>query len=462
MTDEVLKSKERTLEEAYNCGCGIDSSGLDLFFLDRRQVLDIIWYMGDSLMILNPDAVISFVNKTTEEMLGYNVCEIIGKPVGLVVDDKDMKLFLFLKDIVAQGSIRNYDMNYLSKKGEKIQVAVNASIMRDAQKKLAGIIIAARDMRQTIETIHNLEETKATLEDRVRRRTVALEKTYKELKDAQTHLVQREKMASIGQLAAGVAHEINNPMGFVNSNLNTLTSYVIGIKEILSMYRWLEESVKNKDYEKAGTILQDIDGFKQDIDFEFTIEDMDKLVSESNDGVERVREIVRGLREFSHSGESKMVEFNVNEGLESTIKMVWNELKYKADITKEYGDVHKIWCFPNQINQVFTNILVNAAHAIPTKGEIKIKTYAEGFMTTNNGWVVIEILDTGAGMSEDVKTKIFDPFFTTKPVGMGTGLGLAIAYSIIEKHGGTIDVESEADKGTKFIIRLPFGEVNHA
>lgn len=455
MTDEVLNSKERTVEEAYNCGCGIDGNGFDLFFLDRKRVLDIIWSMSDSLIILNADAVVSFVNRTTEEMLGYSVCEIIGKPAGLVVDDEDMKLFLFLKGIVRQRIMRNYEMNYLNKKGEKIPVSVNASIIYDEEKKPLCIIMTARDMRQTLELIHNLKETKAMLEDKVKTRTHAIEQAHKELKDTQSQFVQREKMASIGQLAAGVAHEINNPMGFVNSNLNTLTSYVIGIKELLNMYGWLEESIKNKDYERAYTLVQDIEGFKQDIDFEFAIEDMDKLVSESNDGVERVMEIVRSLREFSHTTEPNMAEFDVNEGLESTIKMLWNELKYKVDVIKEYGDVPKISAFPTQINQVFTNILVNAAHAMPAKGEIKIKTYLERFMSTNNGWVVIELSDTGVGMSPDVKAKIFDPFFTTKPVGMGTGLGLSITYEIIKKHGGTIDVESEEGKGAKFIIRLP-------
>lgn len=283
----------------------------------------------------------------------------------------------------------------------------------------------------------------------------------KKLQETKSHLIQSEKMASVGQLAAGVAHEINNPMGFISSNFNTLTGYVAEMRELLNMYNWLDNALKDKDFDEAYKLWKDIDQFKNDIDLEFITEDIGKLVAESKDGIERVRTIVADLKNFSHKSEDEMKEFDVNKGLESTIHLVWNELKYKAEVKKEYSEVPNILCFPQQINQVFTNVIVNAAQAIPERGEIKIKTYTESFMHTNNGWAVVEIMDNGTGMTDEVKQNLFTPFFTTKPVGKGTGLGLSIAYGIIKKHNGTIDVESEAGKGTKFIIRLPVNEVTN-
>jgi signal transduction histidine kinase len=257
-------------------------------------------------------------------------------------------------------------------------------------------------------------------------------------------------MSSIGQLAAGVAHEINNPVGFINSNLTTLNEYLADMKRLFGMYAPLDRVMKDQRYEEAGQIHQDIEKFKQEIGIEFIVEDLTKILDESKEGVERVTSIVKSLKDFSHvdTGD-KRVEFDLNEGLESTLRIVWNELKYKAEVIREYGEIPKVSGLPQQINQVFMNLLVNAAQAIHDKGKIKIRTYK------GNGWVNVEISDTGTGMSDEVKRRVFEPFFTTKPVGKGTGLGLSIVYGIMEKHHGKIEVESEVGKGTKFTVRLP-------
>jgi len=198
---------------------------------------------------------------------------------------------------------------------------------------------------------------------------------------------------------------------------------------------------------------------------DFIVEDLPVLLDESIDGIDRVREIVKNLKEFSHVDRGAQRPFNLKDGLESTLKIAWNELKYDAEVTKDYGDVPEVSCRPQQINQVFMNLLVNASHAIKEKakalaessdkeyraekGKIVIRTYSE------SGFVVAEIKDSGAGIPEDKIEKIFDPFFTTKPVGKGTGLGLSISYGIIKKHGGRIEVESEVGVGTTFKVFLP-------
>jgi two-component system NtrC family sensor kinase len=184
---------------------------------------------------------------------------------------------------------------------------------------------------------------------------------------------------------------------------------------------------------------------------DFLLEDFDTVISESQDGSQRVKSIVENLRDFSHVGKGKSEFADINKGIQSTLNIVWNELKYKAEVIKEYGDIPQIECLPQQLNQVFMNLLINAAQAITTHGQIRIRTYQEG----KN--VIIEISDTGVGIPKEMIPRIFEPFFTTKEVGQGTGLGLSVAYGIVQKHNGKIEVESEANKGTTFRVILPSG-----
>jgi signal transduction histidine kinase len=260
---------------------------------------------------------------------------------------------------------------------------------------------------------------------------------------AQSQLLQSEKLAAIGQLAAGVAHEINNPVGFVSSNLGTLKRYVDSLFEALAAY----EASEGELHDETRNALTEL---KQRIDLAFLREDVGTLIAESTQGLQRVTRIVQDLKDFSHMDESQMQWANLERGLDSTLNVVANELKYKAEVVKEYGGVPEVECIASQINQVFMNLLVNAAQAIQERGRITIRTALEG-----DTHVRVEIADTGSGIRPEHLKRIFDPFFTTRPVGKGTGLGLSLAYGIIQKHGGSIDVSSEPGVGSTFRITLP-------
>jgi len=262
------------------------------------------------------------------------------------------------------------------------------------------------------------------------------------LEEAHNQLLQAEKMASIGQLAAGVAHEINNPIGFVNSNLGVLQSYVQKLLNLVGAYEKYEPELSTESIEALNAL-------KQETDLGYLRDDISDLLSESLGGLQRVKRIVQDLKDFSHISDSEMLWANLEDGLESTLNVVWNELKYKAEVVKDYGKLPEVECIPSQLNQVFMNLLVNAAQAIQEHGKITLRTRQE------DDNVRIEIADTGCGIPQEIINRIFDPFFTTKPVGTGTGLGLSITHGIIRKHNGRIDVSSEPGKGTTFSITIP-------
>ena len=251
-------------------------------------------------------------------------------------------------------------------------------------------------------------------------------------------------MASIGQLAAGVAHEINNPLGFVNSNMGTLKKY---INTLLAVVGANGRAVAQM---APGTPLAArVDAIGREADLAFLKEDVPDLVKESLEGLKRVREIVQALKDFSHVGEADWQPADLHAGLDSTLNIVANEIKYKATVEKRYGSLPEVTCLPSQLNQVFMNLLVNAAHAIEESGIITISTGVDG------DWVWVAISDTGCGIPPQNLNRIFEPFFTTKPVGSGTGLGLSLSYSTVSKHGGRIDVDSRIGVGTTFTVRLP-------
>ena len=239
-------------------------------------------------------------------------------------------------------------------------------------------------------------------------------------------------------------------MGFIFSNLRTLSEYIEDITNLLEAYKRLEESVDAGALEKAQDQLKALSIKKEDLDLEYLLDDIDELITESRDGADRVQKIVLNLKEFSHVGREEKMPANINKGLESTINIVWNELKYKATLEKDYGEIPQVPCYLQEINQVFMNLLVNAGQAIEEQGEINVRTYEE------EAHVCIDIADTGRGMPPEVQKRIFEPFYTTKEVGEGTGLGLSIGYQIVvEKHGGDLLVESEQGVGTTFTIKLP-------
>ncbi|HLD66027.1 MAG TPA: ATP-binding protein [Pseudomonas sp.] len=256
------------------------------------------------------------------------------------------------------------------------------------------------------------------------------------LEQANHQLLQSEKMAAIGQLAAGVAHEINNPIGFVSSNLKTLSGYVQDMLQII-------------DALDGNSSLESLRQLKQSLEYDYLRTDIKALLSESEDGIQRVKKIIMALKDFSHIDEDEFRKADLHLGIDTTLNVVNNELKYKAEIIKEYGDLPDVECIASQINQVMMNLLINAAHAIDSFGCITIRT---GQLDEQ---VWLEVEDSGRGIEPQVLKRIFEPFFTTKPVGKGTGLGLSLSYNIVQKHHGRIEVFSQPGQGTRFRIWLP-------
>jgi signal transduction histidine kinase len=274
----------------------------------------------------------------------------------------------------------------------------------------------------------------------------------RKLEEAQNQLLQSEKMASLGQLAAGVAHELNNPIGFVRSNVTTLKGYLDSLFGIIQAYD--TKAAESMPPEALAALA----AIKQREDFDFLHEDIFQLLAESQDGLTRVQDIVQNLKDFSRVGESGFGWADLHACLDSTLNIIWNELKYKCTVVKHYDQtLPQVYCIASQLNQVFMNLLVNAGHAIAEKGEITITT-----RQTPDGTVQVAISDTGCGIAAEHLPHLFEPFFTTKPIGKGTGLGLSITYGIIGKHKGSIDVSSEVGKGTTFTVNLPVDRSDEA
>lgn len=270
----------------------------------------------------------------------------------------------------------------------------------------------------------------------LRLKQVEQDQLLRKLETANSQLLQSEKLAAIGQLAAGVAHEINNPIGFVFSNLKTLTGYVQDLLKIIDAVDGVAD-------------LDELRQIKRRLEYDYIRSDVGALITESEDGIDRVRRIISALKDFSHIEEEEFRPADLHRGLDTTLNVVNNELKYKAEVIREYGELPEVECIPSQINQVAMNLLVNAAHAIEKFGRIYLRTGLE----QDEVWLEIE--DTGKGIEDKVLNRIFEPFFTTKPVGKGTGLGLALSYTIVQKHGGRIEVKSELGAGTRFRVYLP-------
>lgn len=276
-----------------------------------------------------------------------------------------------------------------------------------------------------------------------------LEKVNIRLVENQAQLIQSEKLASLGQLSAGVAHEINNPMAFVTSNLRTLANYARTIKEAASEYGDLLKAVRGEPDASLTAAQERMEKRIRAGKFQSVLDDLDGIIAESLDGAQRVNEIVHSLKSMARVDNAFLEPTDINRCLEDALKLAWNELKYKCAVEKEFGDLPMVQGHPGQLKQVFINLLVNAAQAIPEKGTIFIRTFRD------KDRVTIEIEDTGTGIAEADIPKLFTPFFTTKPVGQGTGLGLPISYGIIQNLQGGMDVRSRPDAGTTFIITLP-------
>lgn len=341
--------------------------------------------------------------------------------------------------------VKKMDGNYIwvQSEGRVTQRDQNGRALR-----MTGINRDITDLKIAEDQI-NADQINAQIKQIMQSNTQLLE-ANRQLEQAQNQLLQSEKMASIGLLAAGVAHEINNPISYVNSNLGTLKKYLSNIFSMLDKY----ESALQLTAAPAQA-LDELLAFKEKINLEYLQRDTKDLLAESLEGLDHVKKIVADLKDFSHSeSEETWKSTDVQQVLETCLNMVWSELKYKCEVRKEYSPLPKVFCLPSRLNQVFINLLLNAAQAIKDHGVITLRTGQEG----DQVWIEVE--DTGEGIDPKNINRIFDPFFTTKPVGQGTGLGLALSYRIIEKHLGRIEVRSKINKGSVFRVWLPVKQPN--
>lgn len=303
-----------------------------------------------------------------------------------------------------------------------------------------------------------VRQARAQLEERVSSRTEMLEQSmnqlataYEDVKRTQKQLVQSEKLASIGQLAAGVAHEINNPTGFVASNLSTMREYVATFKRWYDVVADLQHTLSDDEADPVALseTLKALTDLRRDEDLDELLQDADALLQESLDGTGRITRIVKDLRSFAHPDSDKVELTPLEHAIDDALRLSWNALKYKAEVHTQFESGLLVNCRTDQLTQVFINLLVNAAQAIESNGTIAVTTFAA------DGEAVAQVQDTGCGISEANLSKLFDPFFTTKEVGTGTGLGLSISHGIVERHGGRIEVSSTVGQGTTFSVHLP-------
>ena len=344
-------------------------------------------------------------------------------------------------EIDATATILNTATDHIMKSTHKLAMAsqVHGEVVEDSCEALR---IKNTMLKASEEKYRTLAQN---LDKEVKRQT-------EEIRQSRDRLMQQEKMASIGQLAAGVAHEINNPMGFITSNLTTLDEYQKELTHFISRQKQLIHKAfeaRLLEEEELTTLHHDLLDLETRSDIDFILKDTDPLITESIDGAERIRKIVQDLKDVAHPGAEELATADINTHLDKAVNIAASELRYKATLVKEYGELPLVPCYARQLGQVFINLLVNAAQAMEEKGTITLASRQE------KCHVVVDISDTGSGIPKEKLKKIFDPFFTTKPVGKGTGLGLNVVYNIIKRHHGSIGVKSELGKGTTFSIRLP-------
>lgn len=479
---KVLFSEEKTDTEALNM------MGVELAqFLNSSPV---------PTFVLDANHVVTHWNKACEYVLGYSAARMIGtqnqwKPFyqakrPVLADflmsaqfENEIEEFYGKKCTASQLIKGAYEANdYFANLGQSgLWLHFTAAPLYNSQGEIIGAIETLEDITERYEAENALRQAHDNLENLVKRRTAQLAEVNLKLEEdikhretienelirrnteltelnaqfskAQEQLLQSEKMASIGQLAAGVAHEINNPVGYIFSNFGTLEKYIDDLFEILECYEATEKHIV------SPTVKDELEKIKEKVELDFLKSDIPELMQQSKDGISRVRKIVQDLKDFSRVDSAVEWQWaNLHEGIDSTLNIVNNEIKYKADIVKEYGDIPDVECLPSQINQVIMNLVVNASHAITKeRGEIVIRT------STDHENVLIEVRDNGSGISKENVSRIFDPFFTTKPVGKGTGLGLSLSYGIVKKHNGEIRVTSELGEGTSFLVSLPVKHV---
>ena len=335
------------------------------------------------------------------------------------------------------GGVKDWELDHVQPDREPVLVGYTTCVLRDASGVIKGIGAVGRDLTKKLELTAQLAETNQKLEGTL----LQLEKTHLQLKNTQAQLLQSEKMRALGQMVAGVAHEINNPLGFIRNNIAFLDEKIRDIKSTYSKINIQTSNAKYTDSNHNEKLEQE----SKDLFWG----DIDDAIQESLDGVDRIQEIVLSLRNFSRLDEADIKEADINEGLKNTVHLVQPMCKDNIAIDENYGAIPRIVCHPGEINQVFLNLITNAIQAIEEEGLISVSTVYD------NGVVIVKIKDSGMGMDQQTLSKLGEPFFTTKPIGTGVGLGLAVSFGIIQRHNGKLLFESSLAQGTTATIELP-------
>ncbi len=426
--DKLTKARdERMRPRAY-----LDDEGTAEELKRDLEMLKFALDQHVSMTVADTDGTILYVNDRFCELSGYARDELVGENHRMLKSGVHTpEVFADLWDTIMAGEVwHNTVCN--KKKGGGVTWSESTIVPFLDKEGNPFQFIAMRT------NITRLKET----EEALRASNTKLHELNRRLGEAQSQLLQSEKLASLGQLAAGVAHEINNPMGYIDSNLGMLEGYLKDLFRVLEAYQGAEAGM---DADTLKTLTE----LKSGVDLGFLREDVSDLCRESREGVTRVTQIVQDLKNFSRVDDAKWQWTDLHHGLDSTLNVAHNEIKYKAELVKEFGSLPEIQCRPARLNQVFLNLLINAAQAIDERGTITVRTGAEP------EWVWVEVEDTGKGIPIDEIGKIFDPFFTTKEIGQGTGLGLSLSHGIVSDHGGRIEVDSKPGEGTRFRVWLP-------
>ncbi|KAF0215119.1 MAG: multi-sensor signal transduction histidine [Geobacteraceae bacterium] len=412
---------------------------------ERQRLFSLLESLPGFVCLQAPDYSIAFANRYFRDCFGEvegRLCYQIFQdreepcehcPTFQVFADRELKLWEWAGRNNRTYQVYDYPFTDIDGSPLVLEMGIDVTEQKSAEREL-------RKNRAELITRHDeLQNIYLQLEGKNR----DLETAYAELKATQAQMLQNDKMASIGQLAAGVAHEINNPIGFVTSNLGTLDKYMA------KLAGFIDAQAEKIASHAPPEVVEGLSEKRKVLKLDYILDDAKDLIRESLDGTGRVQKIVQDLKTFSRVDAVEHSLVDINTCLESTINIVWNEIKYKATLQRDFGALPQIKCYPQQLNQVFMNLLINAAHAIDKEGTITVRSRFEA------GLIHVAVSDTGCGIPEELRTRIFEPFFTTKEVGKGTGLGLSISYDIVKKHDGEIVVASEVGKGTTFTVIVP-------
>jgi two-component system NtrC family sensor kinase len=373
---------------------------------------------------------VSFANPTATQLLGVGDAALTGRPFAHWFPGVPRGQLLVQPTLERGEKLRGAEAMITRADGRAIPIGLSAAPLRGESGELDGAIVIFQELT--------------------------------EIKQLERQLLQREKMASIGQLAAGVAHEINNPMGFIHANLSQLGEYLEDFARVWEKLAVLRKSALAASGETRAA-AEEVEAVIAEVDAEFLLRDFATAVRESLEGAQRIRAIVQDLRSFSYRDSEERVYADVSKALDSTANIVWTMMKHSLALSKHYAELPLVLCFPMQLQQVFMNLLMNACQAVEERmaqdgapGEIRLRTELAA------GGVRIAVTDNGIGMTPDVQRRIFDPFFTTKEVGVGTGLGLSTTYQIVRRHGGRLTFESQRGIGTTFSVWLPLDDESGA